>query len=36
MANDIWQSLGLDLVNINVYAKFYQNIPHRSRDLKIK
>ena len=26
------QSLGLDLVNINVYAKVYQNIPFSSRD----
>ena len=26
------QSLGLDLVNINVYAKVYQHIPHSSRD----
>ena len=26
--NDIWQSLGLHLVNINAYAKFYQNIPN--------
>ena len=26
MKNIIWQSLGLDLVNINVYAKVYQNI----------
>ena len=25
------QSLGLDLVNINVYAKVYQNIPFSSR-----
>ena len=29
------QSLGLDLVNINVYAKVYQNIPHSSRDRAI-
>ena len=28
MTNGIWQSLGLDLVNINVYAKFYKNIPY--------
>ena len=28
MTNGIWQSLGLDLVNINVSAKFYQNIPN--------
>ena len=26
--NDTWQSLGLHLVNINAYAKFYQNIPN--------
>ena len=31
MTNDIWQSIGLDLVTINVYAIF-QNIPHCSRD----
>ena len=24
--NDVWQSLGLHLVNINAFAKFYQNI----------
>ena len=29
------QSLGLDLVNINVYAKVYQNIPFSSRDRAI-
>ena len=29
------QSLGLNLVNINVYAKVYQNIPHSSRDKAI-
>ena len=28
MINIILQSLGLDLVNINVYAKVYQNIPN--------
>ena len=28
MINVILQSLGLDLVNINVYAKVYQNIPN--------
>ena len=28
MTNGIWQSLELELVNINVYAKFYQNIPY--------
>ena len=31
----ILQSLGLDLVNINVYAKVYQNIPLSSRDRAI-
>ena len=30
--NDISQSLGLDLVNINVYADVYKNIPFSSRD----
>ena len=35
MKNDISQSLGLDLVNINVYAKVYQNIPLNSRDRAI-
>ena len=29
------QFLGLDLVNINVYAKVYQNIPLSSRDIAI-
>ena len=29
--NDILQSLGLHLVNINGYAKFYQNIPNGLR-----
>ena len=29
------QALGLDLVNINVYAKVYQNIPLSSRDRAI-
>ena len=29
------QSLRLDLVNINVYAKVYQNIPLSSRDMAI-
>ena len=33
--NDISQSLGLDLVNINVYAEVYQNIPPSSRDKAI-
>ena len=28
MINIISQSLGLDVVNINAYAKFYQNIPN--------
>ena len=28
----ILQSLGLDLININIYAKVYQNIPLSSRD----
>ena len=32
MKNVILQSLGLDLVNINVYAEVYQNIPLSSRD----
>ena len=31
----ISQHLGLDLVNINVYAKVYQNIPLCSRDRAI-
>ena len=35
MKNVISQSLGLDLVNINVYAKVYQNIPLISRDRAI-
>ena len=29
--NDIWQPLGLHLVNINAYAKFDQNIPNGLR-----
>ena len=33
--NVISQSLGLYLVNINVYAKVYQNIPLSSRDRAI-
>ena len=33
--NVISQSLGLDLVNINVYAKVYQKIPLSSRDRAI-
>ena len=32
MKDVISQSLWLDLVNINVYAKAYQNIPFSSRD----
>ena len=35
MKNVISQSLGLDLVNINVYAKVYQNIPLSLRDREI-
>ena len=35
MKNVISRSLGLDLVNINVYAKVYQNIPLSSRDRAI-
>ena len=35
MKNVISQSLGLDLVNINVYATVYQNIPLSSRDRSI-
>ena len=35
MKNDISQSLVLDLVNINVYAKVYQNILLSSRDRAI-
>ena len=35
MKNVIPQSLGLDLVNINVYAKVYQNILLSSRDRAI-
>ena len=33
--NVISQSLGLDLVNVNVYAKVYQNIPLSLRDRAI-
>ena len=33
--NVISQFLGLDLVNINVYAKVYQNIPFSLRDRAI-
>ena len=35
MINAISQSLGLELVNINVYAKFHHNIPLSSRDRTI-
>ena len=35
MKNDISQSLGLDLVNINFYTEVYQNIPLSSRDKAI-
>ena len=35
MKNDISQSFGLDLDNINVYVKVYQNIPLSSRDRAI-
>ena len=35
MKNVISQYLGLDLVNINVYTKVYQNIPLSSRDRAI-
>ena len=35
MKNVISQFLGLDLVNINVYAKVYQNIPLNLRDRAI-
>ena len=35
MKNVISQSLGLDLVNINVYATVYQNIPLSLRDMTI-
>ena len=35
MKNDISQSRGLDLANINVYADIYQNIPLSSRDKDI-
>ena len=35
MKNVISQSLGLDLVNINVYATVYQNIPLSLRDRAI-
>ena len=29
--NGIWQSVQLGLININVYTKFYPNIPYSSR-----
>ena len=32
LLGEIWQSLCLDHVNSNGYAKFYQNIPKGSRD----
>ena len=35
MKNDISQSFGLDLVNINVYAEVYQNTSLSSRDKAI-
>ena len=35
MKNIVSQSLGPDLVNINVYAKVYQNIPLSSKDRAI-
>ena len=35
MKNVISQSLGLDLVKINVYAKVYQNIPLSLRGMVI-
>ena len=35
MKDEISQSLGPDLVNINVYAKVNQNIPLSSRDRAI-
>ena len=35
MINVISQSLGLDVVNINAYAKFYQNIPNSLRVIDI-
>ena len=35
MLNVILQSLELDLVNINVYAKVYQNIPNGLRAVGI-
>ena len=35
MTNVISQSLGLDLVNTNVYAKVYHNNPLSSRDFHV-
>ena len=35
ISNVIWQSHGVHLVNINVYAKFHHNIPLSSRDRAI-
>ena len=35
MINIILQSLGLELANINVYAKLYQNIPNGLRAVGI-
>ena len=35
MINVISQSLGQDVVNINAYAKFYQNIPNALRVIDI-
>ena len=32
LKNDNWRVYGVDFVNINVYAKFYQNIPNGSSD----
>ena len=33
ISNVIWQTHGVHLVNINVYAKFHYNIPLSSRDV---
>ena len=35
ISNVIWQSHGVHLVNMNVYAKFHHNIPLSSRDRAI-
>ena len=35
MINVILQPLGLDVVNINAYAKFYQNVPNGLRVIYI-